>query len=120
MAGLTVFVFMSVVSDKYITDKNAEKACPPNRPNHLVVVQNNIVNPALTTAQRCDTLTIKNADNKIRLIGFGEHDRHQAYDGVAQRQLKANESFTITLYKKGTFSFHDHYQDEAQGSFTVN
>lgn len=119
IAGAAVFTLVNVASDKYLSDKTAESKCPSNRPNHLVVISDDVVNPVPITAPRCDTLTIKNADNKDRLIGFGEHDEHQAYDGVAQRRLAQDESFTITLVKTGTYNFHDHYQDEAEGSFTV-
>lgn len=119
IAGAAVFALVSVASDKYLSDKTAESKCLSSRPDHLVVISNNVVSPAITTAPRCDTLTIKNIDDKDRLIGFGEHDEHQAYDGVAQRRLAYGESFTITLVKTGTFDFHDHYQDETEGSFTV-
>lgn len=119
LAGFAIFLVVSIGADKYLSDKKSETECPANRPNHLVIIKNDAVNPVTTTAPRCDTLTIKNADSKSRLIGLGEHDRHQAYDGVSQRNLANGESFTLTLYKTGTYNFHDHYQDEVGGSFTV-
>lgn len=120
LAGSAIFMIVSLSADKYLSNKTRQKSCPSNGTNHKIVIQDNAVNPAQTTAPRCDTLTIQNTDNTTRLIGFGEHDQHQAYDGVSQRLLASGESFTITLNEIGTFGFHDHYQDEVEGSFTVN
>ena len=75
--------------------------------------------PQITSANRCDTLTIRNSDPETRKIGFGEHDHHSAYDGVTERVLRQGESFTITLRDEGTYHFHDHYHDEVKASFVV-
>jgi len=42
------------------------------------------------------------------------------YDGVAERFLNKNESFTITLNATGTYHWHDHLHDEVEGYFTVS
>jgi plastocyanin len=93
--------------------------CQNKKTNHTVTIQNNTMDPAHTDAALCDTLTITNNDDSLRLIAFGEHDSHIAYDGVSEKTLKKGESFTITLNKPGTVIFHDHNQDEVEGDFTV-
>ena len=93
--------------------------CGRTGQNHLVVIENSIASPARTNAKPCDTLAIKNTDSKIRLIAFGIHDHHQAYDGIAEKVLDKNQSFTVTLEQTGTFKFHDHLDDSTQGTFTV-
>lgn len=86
---------------------------------HAVTVHGNSVTPAHTTAKLCDTLTINNADDQIRLMAFGPHDHHQPYDGVTERTLAQNQSLTVVLNQAGTFTFHDHLDDAAAGTFTV-
>jgi plastocyanin len=67
----------------------------------------------------CDTITITNKDAMSREIAFGNHDHHVPYDGVTERVLGENESFTITLDKAGSYHWHDHLHDEVEGFFTV-
>jgi len=86
---------------------------------HTVTIANGEVSPQHTDAALCDTLTILSKDNRIRLMAFGAHDDHQPYDGVGEKTLEQNQSFTVTLDQAGTFTFHDHLDDRVQGTFTV-
>ena len=93
--------------------------CNKKGHDHLVLIKNSLPLPSDTTAKLCDTLTIKNTDDQIRLIAFGVHDKHQAYDGIEERALDKDQSFSVVLNRVGTFKFHDHLDDSAQGRFTV-
>lgn len=93
--------------------------CNKPGPTHTVIIRGNIINPQHTEASRCDRLTIINEDDAARLMAFGNHDHHQAYDGVTEQLLKQGQSLTVTLKQTGTFTFHDHLHDEVEGSFTV-
>lgn len=106
--------------DNSQTSKSKVDSCPNKGTEHLVVVQNNAANPTHTDAKLCDTLTITNKDDKVRLMAFGEHENHQPYDGVTEKELSQDQSLTVTLNQAGTFQFHDHIGDIVQGSFTVN
>jgi hypothetical protein len=86
---------------------------------HRVMISNGAVTPVHTDAVLCDTLTITNADNRYRIVAFGPHDDHQPYDGVTEKLLSLNQSFTVILNKPGAFTFHDHLDETAAGSFTV-
>ncbi len=86
---------------------------------HTVAIQNDVASPKHTDGLLCDTLTITNYDSRVRLIAFGEHDNHQPYDGVEEKELAKDQSLTITLNQAGTFEFHDHIGDIVQGDFTV-
>jgi hypothetical protein len=88
--------------------------------NHRVVIQNDTVTPGNTQAALCDTLTITDLDGKPRLIAFGPHEDHVAYDGVEEKMLSKGQSLTVTLVQAGSFRFHDHTQDEIQGTFSVS
>lgn len=124
IAGSVVYVGVKAFADNYLTQKNEVTTksveCSIKGVDYFVTMQNDEMQPKATTAKRCDTLTIKNADAKLRRIGFGVHDHHVAYNGVAQKDLPPGQSFTITLSKTGTYLFHDHFQDEVSGTFTVN
>lgn len=67
----------------------------------------------------CDTITFTNMDHLAREIAFGPHEDHVAYDGVPEKVLNQNQSFTITLNQAGSFHWHDHEHDEVEGYFTV-
>lgn len=110
-------VAISVTSDKTGTNANS---CTKRGPMHTVTIHEGLVSPQHTAASRCDQLTITNEDNVARLMAFGNHDRHQAYDGVTEELLKHDQSLTVTLNKAGAFTFHDHLHDEVEGSFTVS
>jgi hypothetical protein len=86
---------------------------------HQVTISQAKLSQAHTTAQLCDRLEITNQDSKSRLVAFGKHEHHVTYDGVEERLLKQGEHLTITLDQVGDFTFHDHFQDEVQGFFTV-
>lgn len=93
--------------------------CPGTSATHVVTIQHDTMSPSHIDGKLCDTLQIKNLDNVSRAIAFGSHDHHVPYDGVTERVLGKNESFTITLNKTGTYPFHDHFHDEVAGTFIV-
>lgn len=96
------------------------QGCSPRHVTHEVTIQNGIVEPSNTVASKCDTLTIKNFDDVDRMMAFGVHDHHSTYDGVEERELLRNQSFTVTLIQPGSFQFHDHMHDEVAGTFQVS
>jgi cytochrome o ubiquinol oxidase subunit IV len=87
--------------------------------NHRVVVKNNLATPGHTDAHICDTFTITNEDSAERYIAFGEHDKHETYDGMSIKVLYKGSSLTVTLNELGTHKFHDHTEDAVHGDFTV-
>ncbi len=119
VTGLVVFGTYAV-ADKFLARKTIDTECVLSGKKHTATIQNGVISPANTIAKRCDSLTIINKDTKPREIAFGQHDRHVVYDGVTERILKQNESFTVTLKKTGTFLFHDHLQDETAGTMTIH
>jgi len=86
---------------------------------YVAVIKSDQVSPKHTDARLCDKLTITNLDNEQRIIAFGQHEKHTAYDGVEERVLDKGQSLTVELNKTGTYKFHDHEHDEVQGTFTV-
>jgi FtsZ-interacting cell division protein ZipA len=94
--------------------------CQGQHETHDVTIRNDKVTPQHTSSKRCDTLTIINFDNQDRIIAFGQHEHHTAYDGITERYLNYQGKFSVTLVQPGNFRFHDHEQDEVQGTFTVS
>lgn len=101
------------------TAPNDTVVCTGAGTGHFVYIQDGNAEPASTSGKLCDTLTIINKDTKLRLIAFGPHDHHIAYDGVTEEALAENQSMSITLDKVGTYTFHDHVDDTSVGTFTV-
>ena len=109
-------------SNKYLTSKNKpEDNCSnsKNSTKYNIEIKDDKVLPEITNGKLCDTMTITNLDDKDREIAFGEHDKHTEYDGVEEKELSKDQSLTITFNKVGSYIFHDHNQDEVQGSFVV-
>lgn len=94
-------------------------ACKQRGATHQVVIENNQLSVAQIDGHLCDTMTIINEDDRIRLMAFGKHDHHQPYDGVVEKVLSKGESLTITFDQLGNFLFHDHLEDQVHGTFTV-
>lgn len=116
-------VYGSAKLSTKLTEKhyNPESGCDETKATiHTAVIENDYITPASITAKRCDKLTIINKDDKIRIIAFGMHNQHVAYDGVTERPLLQGKSFTITLDTAGNYLFHDHRQEEVKATFTVN
>lgn len=86
---------------------------------HKVAVRNNMLRPTATYGKLCDQITFTNYDHVTREMAFGPHEEHVAYDGIAEKILNQNQSFTITLNAEGKYYVHDHNHDEAGGYFTV-
>jgi hypothetical protein len=94
-------------------------SCSGSHNEYTVTVQDAKLSITDIHAKLCDKLTIVNADDTLRLMAFGIHDHHQAYDGIEEKALKKGDQLSITLDQAGTFTFHDHLHDEVEGTFTV-
>jgi plastocyanin len=122
IATVGVIVLAVTLSSSSLDTKSAQAqpSCPSGqRANHQATIQNNQVTPAHTTAPLCDTLTITNADDTVRIVAFGPHENHVPYDGVTEKVLGKGQSLAVTLIQAGDYRFHDHIHDEVQGTFTV-
>jgi signal transduction histidine kinase len=122
LAGaVAVIVLTTLGASTYLHKISDQKSsqCKQRGVIHEVSIKQNAVMPVTTSAYLCDQLTIQNNDNIERLLSFGQHDHHVAYDGHVSEILKPGQSITLTLIKSGTFRFHDHYDDSVHGTFVV-
>jgi hypothetical protein len=125
VAGVTIYVTTYVTTHYLNSQTGSTKAapvaaCPIHGPKHLVKIQDNRIIPQHTQGTLCDTLTITNDDNVIRLVAFGPHAHHTPYDGITEKLLEKGQSLTIVLNQAGTYGFHDHFHDQLIGSFRVS
>ncbi len=117
---ITYFVVHAFANQLLQTEpKRAGATCGTYSITHFVNITEGVATPNEVTGKLCDKLSIINHDDRIRLMAFGVHDSHQAYDGTVEKPLQKGESLTVTLNKAGTYRFHDHIDDQAQGIFTV-
>ena len=126
-AGIVVVVIATgvtlVIAEHGMGDsskKTAAVQCRGNHALHVVTIKDNIMSPVYTQAKLCDTLTITNDDNTLRLVAFGPSDHHVAYDGVTEKLLQQGQSLTVTLNQAGSFTFHDHLHSTLVGQFAVH
>jgi len=125
VAAVTVFAGTQYVAGNYLDKQeagdtaHAEVTCDKKGQVHHVIIENNTMVPTHTYAALCDVLKVTNQDNKVRMLAFGVHDHHQAYDGQEEKELAKGESDEVILNKVGTYKFHDHMDYRVQGDFTV-
>jgi hypothetical protein len=125
VVGTMVLVGLTIWGAIWVSHSESRKAeanfpqCTGTHTAHEVLIRNNQVIPKNTIADRCDTLTITNLDDQERIVAFGQHEHHEAYDGVTERYLSQGGRLTVTLIQPGNFRFHDHEDDSVQGTFTV-
>ncbi len=115
MTGVFALANNSLGSPK----EHTHTACSGDHNEYTVTIQNAKLSIDNIHAKRCDKLTIINGDDTLRLMAFGVHDHHQAYDGTEEKTLKRGDQLSVTLDQAGTFTFHDHLHDEVKGTFTV-
>lgn len=101
------------------TDSNLVSCAGKRGENHVVSINNSKVSPWQTRANTCDTLTITNDDNELRLMAFGTHQHHQPYNGVAEQVLGQGQGLEVVLNTTGTYQFHDHIHPSVVGEFIV-
>ena len=123
VATISIYLIVSNISRLYLDDDKTptktEFNCEAVGENQNLVINNDTFDNTVITAKKCDTLTITNKDVKTRVITFGEHDDHKAYDDVTQRKLLKDESFTLTLNETGSFVVHDHEDQKVEAKFFV-
>lgn len=122
VVAVTVIGLTTVLASRYLrTAKkaNASITCQTIGRTHIVVIKDGAAQPAHVEARLCDQLTIQNLDPQTRLIGFGDHSHHVAYNGVSERVLKDGQTMTLVLNQPGSYHFHDHYQSELEVTFNV-
>lgn len=115
--GLTI-----VLSNKFLHQEKSADApaqCQTVGKTHSVVIKDGTVQPTNIDARLCDQLSIRNLDAQTRLIGFGDHAQHVAYNGVAERALMQGQTLSLVLNQPGTYHFHDHYQSSLEVNFVV-
>jgi hypothetical protein len=99
--------------------KSETSTCSGNQQTHSVEIKNNAITPSRITAKLCDTLQVTNKDEKYRLIAFGEHENHRPYNGISEKGLAKDQSFSVRLNQSGNFLFHDHFDESLRTDFTV-
>ena len=125
VVGVVVLTALTIWGAIWVSNIDNRKAaaafpkCTGKHVVHEVNIENDKMVPAHTDAKRCDTLIITNLDDQQRIIAFGKHEKHIAYDGVSERYLSQKGTFSITLIQSGTFLFHDHEEEDVRGTFTV-
>lgn len=110
-----------IVEDEGIYQINGEKtgACKGRGKTHKVTIKNGQVEPLVTEAKICDTLTFINEDDQRREIAFGAHPRHDSYGGDTEVPLYKGRPNSITLNQAGDYLFHDHLDPTTYGQFVV-
>ena len=94
-------------------------ACRTLHTNHVVVIQDGKVNPSLTVALKCDTLTFIDKDTVDVQLNFGTRSKRAPFAGLTGIALRKEHTKTITLSQTGTFSFYDNGRPSVTGSFAV-
>ena len=112
-------ITLTILTFSMTSNSSANSCTKKNTIVHQVIIKNGVVSPEKTHGTLCDKMTITNLDPVTREVAFGPHEHHEAYDGVLDKFLNIHQSLTVTFDVAGTFHFHDHLHDSANGYFTV-
>lgn len=121
MAGTQVVD--KVAHDEAVHEINGVQAgtCPAGTgTNHKIMLMDNVATPDHIDARLCDTLTFMNHDDTTRQINFGVHHKHVLYAGQEGKVVDADHNESIRLTEIGTYTFHDHKENQINGDFTVS
>ena len=94
-------------------------ACQVVKTNHIVIIQDAKVNPSLTVAEKCDTVTFINKDSENIKLDFGTRLKRIPYAGLTNISLRKERTKTITLSQTGTFEFSDDQRPAVTGALAV-
>jgi hypothetical protein len=122
LVGATIPAAIWVTHTQSAKLENSRRRCQDSTEKitkHTAIIEHDKVTPSHINAMQCDTLTIINKDDKERLIAFGTHDNHISYDGVSEQTVERGQHITVTLITTGNYLFHDHFEDEVKGTFSV-
>ncbi|HYF97148.1 MAG TPA: hypothetical protein VD947_03880 [Patescibacteria group bacterium] len=125
ITGVSVYFTTTYLAKNYLkTNTNKDEMipaihCPEKKTVHTIYIKNDNMQPENINGNLCDTLTVKNSDDKLRRMAFGVHERHHEYDGITEKILRKDQSFTVTLNQVGTYTIHDHLEEETEAEFTV-
>lgn len=103
-----------------LTRDDKRVTCTQTGKEHVVTITGGRLTINEVAAKPCDILTIINADDQLRLMAFGEHDRHTTYGNTGERTLLKDQRMTVTLDHLGTYLFHDHLDDGVVGMLVVD
>jgi plastocyanin len=85
-----------------------------------IQITNKAFEPGTIEAKLCDTLQFINTDKTPHDPAIGPHPTHTSYPGFdAKRGLQQGETYTFTLNRLGSYSFHDHLDDRIVGKLIV-
>jgi hypothetical protein len=127
VVGIIALIVLTIWGAIWVSNIDNRKAAakfPPCTGTHTVHkanIENDKVIPEHIDAKRCDKLIITNLDDQPRIIAFGVHEKHVAYDGVTERYVSKDGKVEVTLVQLGkNFLFHDHNDEEVEGTFSVS
>lgn len=94
-------------------------ACRVLHANHIVTIKDGKFDPALTVANKCDTLTFIDKDSVNVAVNFGSPQKRLTYAGLATVELQKEHTKTITLSQTGSFQFYDKNRSSVEGALAV-
>ena len=94
-------------------------ACRVVNANHIITVQDGKLNPSVTVALKCDTLTIINKDTATINLMFGNGKKRLPYAGLSDLTIQKDHTKTITLSQAKNFQLYDNQRPSTTGVITV-
>lgn len=84
-------------------------------------IQNGAFIPSNITATVCDKLIFINKEDTLHEPATGPHPTHTSYPGFdARKALSKDERYEFVLNRAGSYTFHDHLNDQITGSIIIS
>lgn len=89
--------------------------------NIEIIMDNSTFTPNDITATVCDKLVFVNREEVLHEPATGPHPTHTSYPGFDSKQpLQKDEQYDFVLNRTGSYSFHDHLNDQMRGKIKIN
>lgn len=110
-----------LINDEGITQIEGSEtgACEGQHETHEIRINNNVVSPEYTYANKCDTLLFINEDSGSRNLVFGNYPERTIYAGEKDITTSNRRSDSLILSELGVYQFYDESSPATTGFFVV-
>lgn len=100
------------------TNQSADEASDTEASAVITYTQSGF-SPSTVTVKSGDTVSIKNNSDIAIQFNSDPHPTHTENEELNAGSVGPGETKTFTVNQKGTFGFHNHFNDDQKGTITI-
>jgi hypothetical protein len=119
LVALFVVLQIAMVAVVLLTRQKTVANCPDTAPTQTIKLTDRGFSPKDNTVHLCTHVVFVNEDSEPHFPAFGEHDHHNDPAGFEEKTLAPGETNDFTPHTTGSLQFHDHFDDDSEGTLNV-